>query len=366
MEGPIYALEDIYNANLRNDKSQKTRDNKIDEFRNWLLHRRNNGYYGPTMDEIKNMENRQPFFDIIPKYFEYRFNITYNNPDSFNADLGAIKHWLLLNGIVTNNTIHYPWFKYFKAGVRNICILVLGKEIGLSKLAIFNPILERLVEEAQHTYVILALLLAQRFCLRAQHYLKTDSDADFLTLGQVKFRYDKNENVISMTIHNKRDKNHASSHEMHRTVYCCCKTDWSCLPCYAEPIVDSRRARGCAPSEPLILNHGKHMRYTWFNQRLKRLIRELGLNDKYYSTHSLRAGGTTELHIAGYNILDIRNFVWWKSLDSVLDYIRPNNPDMEHFVPDVDLYYKSRFQKSAMFADNDQTILAMLFKKKSR
>ena len=354
LDGPIYSIEDIFNANLSNQRSQITRANKIDEFRGWLQHRREIGCYGPTINEIKLLQNKQPFFDIIPKYFEYRFNITYNKPNSFDADLGAIKHWLRLNGIYTDNNTHYPWYRYFKAGVKNICVNVLNQKIGLARLAIFNPILEALLEYASNTYVILALLLAQRFCLRAQHYLKTSSKADFITLGQIEFMYDNFDNVTSMTIWNTRDKNHKSSHAMHRTIYCCCKTDWTCLPCFAEPIVFSRRERGCPPTQPLILKGGSHMKYAWFNDKLKQLVLQLGIDNQYYSTHSLRAGGATELHLAGYSILD-----------SVLDYIRPNNPHMKHFVPNVDFYYKSRRCKSVLFADDDENMLQLLKRKRS-
>ena len=70
------------------------------------------------------------------------------------------------------------------------------------------------------------------------------------------------------------------------------------------------------------------------------------------------------MYLAGYNIIDIRNFAWWRAMESVLTYIRPANQDMEKFVPDFGEYCASRRQKTAMFADNDEILVAMLEKKK--
>ena len=79
-----------------------------------------------------------------------------------------------------------------------------------------------MLKVTRNSYVRLGLLLAQRFCFRAQHYLLTESGADFLTLGKIKFRYNSDGSVKNMSVHNKRDKNNKSTYEMHRTVYCSC------------------------------------------------------------------------------------------------------------------------------------------------
>ena len=211
-----------------------SRFNKNNEFKLWSQERRSRKLYAPTIEKLKNEfeqgKSLTKFFQIIPFYFEYRFNATYNKPNSFNADLNAIKHLLLTEvGMGTNNIMHFPWFKEFKKGVRNINIEVLGNDDVKPKLAIFNHMLEAMINRSKHSYVKLGVLLAQWFCLRAQQYLKTPSKADFLTLGQVKFRYKTNGSVASMSIYNKRDKNNVSSYEMYRTVYCSCHTNWTCL-----------------------------------------------------------------------------------------------------------------------------------------
>ena len=352
-----------------NRRSRVTRDNKIEEFLLWLQDRRARGLYAPTIQELKKCKQAgklNDFLDIIPYFFEYRFNVTYNKANSFDMDLNAIKHFLLTEvNFPTTNAVHFPWYKDFKKGVRNIRTEVLGKDGTTPKLAIFNPLLEAMLKITRNSYVKLALLLAQRFCFRAQHYLATESNADFLTLGKIKFRYNQDGSVRNMSVHNKRDKNNKSTYEMQRTVYCSCHTDWTCLPCMAEKVVKMRLAYGAKPTDQLILNDkGQHMRYASLEETIKAIMRQLGVNPAHYGTHSLRAGGATEMYLAGYNTLDIRNFGWWRAMESVLTYIRPSNPDMEKFVPDFGEYCTSRRNKTVVFADNDEIILQMLEKKR--
>ena len=70
------------------------------------------------------------------------------------------------------------------------------------------------------------------------------------------------------------------------------------------------------------------------------------------------------MYLAGYNLIDIRNFAWWRAMESVLTYIRPANQDMEKFVPDFGEYCNSRRNKTAMFGEQDEIIIPMLEKKK--
>ena len=75
--------------------------------------------------------------------------------------MNAIKHLLLTElNLSTSNIIHYPWFKDFKQGVRNIDIDVLRKDGKKPKLAIFNPMVEAMVKITRHSYFRLGLLLA--------------------------------------------------------------------------------------------------------------------------------------------------------------------------------------------------------------
>jgi integrase len=61
--------------------------------------------------------------------------------------------------------------------------------------------------------------------------------------------------------------------------------------------------------------------YDVYNKAIKRLAYELGLNPKYFSTHSCRVGGATALGAAGVPDYLIQNLGRWKSL-AFLGYVR--------------------------------------------
>lgn len=67
--------------------------------------------------------------------------------------------------------------------------------------------------------------------------------------------------------------------------------------------------------------HTKPATRSWLTQSIKRLVRTIGLNSCKYSSHSLRAGGATDLHLAGTPIDIIKKGGRWKS-DVVLKYLR--------------------------------------------
>ena len=191
--------------------------------------------------------------------------------------------------------------------------------------------------------------------------MATESKADVLTLRKIKFRYNADGSVRNMSVHNKRDKNNKSTYEMHRTVYCTCDTDWTCLPCMAEKVVKMRLAYDAHLDEPLIIDDdGEHMNYSKMEGAIKAIMSQLGVDQK------IMARIATEMYLAGYSIIEIRHFAWWRAMESVLTYIRRANQDMEKFVPDFGEYCASRKNETAMFADNDEVIIAMLEKKQYR
>ena len=87
---------------------------------------------------------------------------------------------------------------------------------------------------------------------------------------------------------------------------------------------------------------------------VRSLIKKIGLVPKNYGTHSLRSGGTSELFIEGRSAIYIKNFVWWKNLSSIFIYIRPNNPDLLHYVPSFVTYRQQRLQQSGLTEFIDQ------------
>ena len=60
---------------------------------------------------------------------------------------------------------------------------------------------------------------------------------------------------------------------------------------------------------------------SWLRETIKALAESLGLDKRYYSTHSLRAGGATDLFVARVPYFAIKKMGRWKS-DSAMLYYR--------------------------------------------
>jgi hypothetical protein len=71
-------------------------------------------------------------------------------------------------------------------------------------------------------------------------------------------------------------------------------------------------------SDPNRLTAGKR---TWLTNAIKYLVRSVGLQPDFYSTHSLRAGGATDLLRANVPLEVIKKAGRWRS-DEVLKYLR--------------------------------------------
>ena len=356
-DGPVYTMNNIFDVTLRNKHSRKTRDNKILAFQKWMREEKEKGARILTVPQMKQMEHRLIVSTMVERYFEYRFNMTYNTGNTFETDMQAILSFFRSNGIHLTKK-DFPWFGPFKRGCNVIAKEVFDKNVGDKKLAIFHPMLEAMLPFVNSTDVQLALLLAHRFCLRAQHYVHTTSDADILTLGQIRFQYNDDGSVHSMTIGNRNDKNHRHTHEMERTVYCSCATEWTCLPCYADACIAMKKDGGATSASVLISKNGEAMTYEMMAKEVKRLMTAIGVNPNSYGTHSLRAGGITELYLSGLSILELRNFGWWKTCDTVVQYVRPHNPDMKKFVPDFAAYCERR--KGVNFVSNNKILMTWL------
>ena len=139
----------------------------------------------------------------------------------------------------------------------------------------------------------MAMLMCHRFCLRAQHVVETQSDADTITLGQIRFAFNHSGSAYSMTISMRQDKNNRKVHNMDRTIYCSCQSEWTCLPCFAARVIKTRRERGESDKSFLIKRNGSLMKYNTYYAAIKNILTQLGLNASNYGTHSFRAGGVT-------------------------------------------------------------------------
>jgi len=68
------------------------------------------------------------------------------------------------------------------------------------------------------------------------------------------------------------------------------------------------------------LNFGKSPSYSWWRKVIKVKCKEIGLDDKLYSGHSLRAGGATDLFVAKVPYYIIKKMGRWKSEAAMLYY----------------------------------------------
>ena len=174
-----------------------------------------------------------------------------------------------------------------------------------------------------------AILFQFKFCLRAEHYCI--DNGEYICGRNVQF-IPNIFNPTHVAIRTSNDKNHknSSSVSLDRTLKCECKGYWPqlCMVHMAQKYCLTRLDK---PDEPLVMADKGPMKYNTMLSIVRKLIAKLGLDPMNYGTHSLRSGGTTELHLEGWPILNIQQFVHWESLQSVLRYIRPNNPDLEKF-----------------------------------
>jgi hypothetical protein len=68
----------------------------------------------------------------------------------------------------------------------------------------------------------------------------------------------------------------------------------------------------------------KKLSYMAAYNNFKKLVRDMGLNEKLYALHSPRVGAATDAHLAGTpgNIIDFRGR--WKSASTKKRYCRPD------------------------------------------
>ena len=67
----------------------------------------------------------------------------------------------------------------------------------------------------------------------------------------------------------------------------------------------------------------------WYERQLDAMLTAIGEDPKRYSVHSLRAGGATELFLAGASLAMVQNYGRWTSL-SALIYFRESLPMLRH------------------------------------
>ena len=225
------------------------------------------------------------------------------------------------------------------------------------KYPILNPILEAMLEHADENEMF-ALLIAQRFCLRSQHYCNNRKENvkkknHFITVGDFAF-IPNIENPRAICINTSYDKNNPQLEHMERVVYCCCETTkWTCVVHVAKQRFEKYNfSDNCA----LLQCKSGDMHYRAMLKIVKDLIKKIGLDPKNYGTHSCRSGGTTELFLVGKQAVWIQHFGWWNNIGSVMIYIRPNNPDLAKFVNSTLEYTELRAEEGGLLDQREKDL----------
>ena len=65
---------------------------------------------------------------------------------------------------------------------------------------------------------------------------------------------------------------------------------------------------------------GRDPSYNWWRRTIKRVCKAIGLEEKYYAGHSLRAGGATDLFVCRVPYYIIKKMGRWKSEAAMLYY----------------------------------------------
>ena len=167
------------------------------------------------------------------------------------------------------------------------------------KRALLNPILEQMFKYASRLEMF-ALLVAQRFCLRSQHYCNNPKKrqqgidtAEYLKMKHFYFipNIDK---PRAITLRTSKDKNHKMINFMERTVYCSCEKGWACIVHLAQ---DMFLGKTIPPERALVQCRTGDMTSSAMSNIIKTLTKKIGLDPANYGTHSCRSGGTTEFFL---------------------------------------------------------------------
>ena len=116
-----------------------------------------------------------------------------------------------------------------------------------------------------------------------------------------------------------------------RTIKCSCKKGL-CAVHEVAALIKDRYLHSSVRDTPLfLLPDGSPVTYYHLRETLKNLAILFGLDHRYYTSHCLRIGRATELHMDGWSVPRIMKFMGWTSRKSAMKYIRPNNPDFVMF-----------------------------------
>lgn len=321
-------------------------------FEDWLAVYRANGNYIPSTQQLKSGFQVVYWVNIVAKFLTDRFNDTHNIGNTLASNLDALLHYWGVNHGFFLTRRHFPFLKKFVKGCNNIAHDKFGKKVQFPKFAIINPQLEAMLKITKNRDLRMGMLFQQRFVLRAEHYTKTYEDKQWLTIGDVAF-FPSIQDPKHMRIVSRRDKNHRYTTYNQRTCVCTCKTEWTCV---VHEMAGYLMPRWKYKHQAIIYRNHTAVTYDFMLDGMKAVVKDLKLDPTNYGTHSFRAGGATELHCEGRDIVEIQHFGHWKSMDSAQGYLRPWNADLYQFIRNWE-EYKEKRRKQNPFGIGARTVV---------
>ena len=177
------------------------------------------------------------------------------------------------------------------------------------------------------------LLYAKKTAFRSHNYVKTKTGG-IGTPDNVEFfpSHEHCNGCIIKLPHAKTKQKYDKGFET-RTLYCECEK-YGKRYCAVHTLAEILKGRMGKEHrhEAIFLNtNGYPVTYNQLQKLLKILCTEIGIDPKYYPSHSLRIGEATDRSMRGEPIERIMKFIGWKHRKSAMIYIRPDNPDFIKF-----------------------------------
>ena len=322
----IYKKKDIWDAAITSRVLIRY-DNVFDKFKLWLKTKHNLDKNYPSLKNIINNKSINLTNRILKDWMTYEFNTTHNIGDTLKNKINAILHGLgRLGYCITCDFL--PGIGKLAKGFNHIAEHALNKNVRVPKRPILNIMMDRLFNIASD-FEKFAILFQFKFCLRSEHFCI--DYGEYLMLKHLQFI----PNILNpsyLAIRTNADKNHHDGPKisLDRTIGCSCNSSWPNL-CIVHMAQKMCAYRWHNQNQAVVRSPKGEMDFNTMLKLVKRLVTKIGLNEDFYGTHSLRSGGTTELHMDGWETIEIQQFVHWENIKSIFRYVRPNNPDLEKF-----------------------------------
>ena len=224
----------------------------------------------------------------------------------------------------------YRWIQrlYKKLGVGN-------KTYQRRALAdvILYAMLDHVAGDSHTARVTRALLLFAKQTAFRSHNCVYTSRGGMALIKHIKFNFDSegNLNVCIIELPDAKTKQRYDPGKETRTIYCRCNTVGS-RKCAVHSLYIICKDRLDKKRQALfLLPDGFPVTYNVYRKILRVLCDAVGIDYRYYTPHALRIGEATDRSMRGDSIESIMKFVQWKTRESAMIYIRPNNVDFVKF-----------------------------------